>query len=303
MTLRSAAAACLLPLFAAVSAQAAPNRLDVLRQVVQNRAEEGLTRAQIRALARADKLLGKTPVNTMGEITAAVTVGRLLDKAFPGDAQFAFNLDNAVPLIQGDVTADGDALVTLLAVLPDDRRRYNAQSAVYAAEASVAAVAAAVDRRTKLALLRSAVASIGRGFNAVTRRQSFLTATCDDGSGPLRMVATKVRVRALDDPSGAGLAILIEGFETRSRVVALILYPVTGTGTFPLGSPPEEEFSTSAAVWLDNPVVFATANFDPGVATITRFDGRRAFDATFSFTSRNATGNTVIFADGLLRIR
>jgi len=303
MTLRTAAAACLLPLFVAATAQAAPNRLDVLRDAVESRSDDGLTRPQIRALARVDKLLGKTPADTMGEVTTAIAVVKLLDKAFPGDAQFAFNLDNAIPLIEGDVTADGDALVTLLSVLPDDRRRFHAQLAADAAESSVAAADTAVDRSTKLALLRSAVASIGRGFNTVTRRQSFLTAICDDGRGPLRMVATKVRVRITNDPSGAGAAIEVRAFETARRVVALRLHPVTGPGTFALGSLPDEEFGTSAAIWVDYPESFVTEDADPGVATITRFDGRRAFDATFSFTSKNEAGDTVIFTNGLLRIR
>jgi hypothetical protein len=303
MRLLTAVTACLLAPFAFRAAFAAPNRLDLLRQTVENRPEDGLTKAQLKALAKADKLLGKTPTNTAGEVAAAISVVKLLDKAFPGDAQFAFVLDNAIPDILGDVTADHDALATLLAALPDDKRKTKAQTALAAAETSVDAIAAAGDRPTKLGLLKAAVASIGKGFNAVAKRQSYLIATLDDGSGPRRIAVTRLLVIGLSEPASGALEVEVVGFPGKRQDIGVILYPVTGTGTFPLQSD-GGVFTTSNAGLYENGAGYATTDGSPGTATITRYDGRRAFDATFSFVAEHyVSGNTVTVTDGLLRIR
>jgi hypothetical protein len=304
MKIRIAALACLAASILVREAYAAPNRLDVLRTAVESRPEDGLTKAQLKTLAKADKLLGKTPANTSSEVATAISVVKLLDKAFPGDAQFAFVLDNAIPEIQVDVTADHDALATLLAALPEGKKRTKAQSAMTAAEASVGGVAAAPDRPTRLGLLKSAVASIGKGFNAVAARQSYMIATLDDGGGPRRIVVTRLLFAAGLDAAADAYQVHVGGFAARRQLLELILYPVPAAGPIPLGAPPRDLFAGSAGGWTPYPRAFLTTDVAPGVATITRFDGRRAFDATFSFTATHEpSGATVTVTDGVLRVR
>jgi hypothetical protein len=305
MTLRVAAVICVaLPLVSRPAfAHAAPNRLLGLRQTVEDRPTSGLTNARAKTLAKIDKILGKTPANTAAEVTTAIAVVKLLDKAFPGDVQFGSDLDAAIPDIDGDVTADHDALATLLAALPDGKKKSKAQAALSAAETSVAGVATAGDRTAKLDLLKSAIASIGKGFNAVTAHQSYVIYTLDAGGGPKRIVTTKVRLGAFREPFGENYQIYVVGLQTRVTGVKLGLYPVSGPRPVVLGNP-GDRFTGSAAAWYGETGAYLTSAAKPGVATITRFDDSSSFDVTFSFTGEDSdTGVTVTITDGVARIR
>jgi hypothetical protein len=305
MMLRVAAMVCVVLLLVArpARAHAAPNRLLDLRQTVEKRPTSGLTKAQAKTLAKIDKILGKTPTNTAAEVTTAIAVEKLLDKAFPGDAQFGSDLDAAIPDIEGDVTADHDALAALLAALPDGKNKTKAQTALAAAETSDAGVATAGDRQAKLDLLKSAVASIGKGFNAVTAHQSYVLYTLDAGGGPRRIATTKVRLGAYREPLGENYQIYVVGLQSPLVGVKLGLYPVSGPRPVVLGNP-GERFTGSAAAWYGETGAYLTSAANPGVATITRFDDSNSFDVTFSFTGKDPdTGVTVTITDGVARIR
>jgi hypothetical protein len=303
MRLGTIIVACVVSLLAAQTAFAAPNRLTLLQQAVENRPEDALTKAQIKAIAKADKLLGKTPANTTAEVTTAIAVMKLLDKAFPGDAQFAFVLGNAIPDLQSDVTADRDALATLLAALPDGKKKAASQTALDAAEAAIGGVATSDTGENKLDLLKTAIVSIGKGFNAVTKRQSYIVFKMDDGGGPRWIFVAKVRAYITVDPFSQELQYVVKAYPTRRQEIEMLLFPVAGTGAFALQNE-DHDFGNSAGGWIDYPAFYETTKADPGVATITRYDDLRVLDATFSFTAKNSdTGNTVTVTDGFFRIR
>jgi hypothetical protein len=305
------AAAAALFVSATAFADHSTHRLDALTAHVNaRRAQPGLSRTKARALAAAARTLGKSTSAAASDVAEAARAARLLDRAFPSDAEFGADIDAAVSAFANDLASDRLTLADLLPAITDLKQRSAAQVRFDRVGPLADAADRSASRSTKLSRLARAVGMLTKAYQAAGAATGFVVGLVNDvpfvseetGSWPTGSNGLSIGATDYDDKS-----------ENIYRSITLTADGIAGTGTFALSndtSYAKSPYNQRSAWWT-----WSVGRRDVGgTVVITRFDrGARVVEGTFSFTagieseSENELGRpaptTVQVAVGRLRGR